>query len=138
MPMIYVMLHEGKSAEYKQQVSDGIHAAMVNVLHVPPDTYDHFFSEKAKGDMVYDRKYFGVERTDDMMFIQFFFNTRPAALKQKLFERVADEITQRTGLRREDLLMSIVEVAADNWWAFGRTTDPKTGFDTRMKDGGDA
>ena len=138
MPMIYVFQHEGKSAEHKKKVSDGIHAAMVNVLNVPEDTYDQFFFDKAKSDMVYDRKYFNIARSEDMMFIQFFFNTRPPALKQKFFERVVAEVTQRTGMQQEDMLLSIVEVAPENWWAYGRTIDPKTGFDTRMKNGGEA
>lgn len=133
MPMVYIWMHEGKDAEYKKQVSEGIHAAMMDVLGVPDDTWDQFFNEMEKGNMVYDQNYFGVHRSPDMMFIHFFFNTRPREMKERFFEAVADEVTKRSGLRREDLLMSITEVPWENWWAFGRTVDPKTGFDTRMK-----
>ena len=137
MPIINISLYEGKSPEFKKKISDAIHAAMTEVLHVPLDTYDHFFFDKAKSDMVFDRNYFGIERTEGMIFIQFFFNARPPALKAKFFDRVAHEITTRVpSHRQEDLLMCIVEVAPENWWAYGRTIDPVTGFDTRMKDGG--
>lgn len=83
--------------------------------------------------MVYDPNYFNVPRSPDIIFIHFFFNTRPKEMKERFFEAVADEVTKRTSLHREDLLMAITEVPAENWWAYGRTVDPKTGFDTRMK-----
>ena len=133
MPMVYIQMHEGKDAAYKKAVSEGIHAAMMDVLGVPDDTWDQFFHEHKPGNMVYDRNYFDVPRSEDMMFIHFFFNTRPKEMKERFFEAVADEVTKRSGLRREDLLMAITEVPWENWWAFGRTVDPKTGFDTRMK-----
>ena len=40
MPMVYIQMHEGKDAAYKKAVSDGIHAAMLDVLGVPDDTWD--------------------------------------------------------------------------------------------------
>lgn len=133
MPIVYIWMHEGKDSEYKKQVSEGIHAAMMNVLGVLEDTWDQFFNEMQPGNMVYDPNYFGIRRSPDMIFIHFFFNTRPKEMKERFFEAVADEVTKRSGLRREDLLMSITEVSWENWWAYGRTVDPETGFDTRMK-----
>lgn len=123
MPMVYIWMHEGKSADYKKQVSDGIHAAMMDVLGVPEDTWDQFFNEMQPGNMVYDPNYFGVHRSPDIMFIHFFFNTRPKEMKDRFFEAVADQVTSRAGLRREDLLMAITEMPWENWWAMaGRLT----------------
>ena len=67
------------------------------------------------------------------MFIHFFFNTRPKEIKDRFFKAVADEVTERAGLRREDLLMAITGAPWKNLWTYGRTVDPTTGFDTRMK-----
>jgi len=133
MPMVYIWTHEGKSEETLKGISDGIAAAMQSVLKVPPDTFDHFINEMPKGRMIYDRNYFGVPRSEAMTFIHFFFNTRPRELKAAFFEAVADEVTRRAGLDRADLLMSITEVSAENWWAFGRSINPDTGYDTRMQ-----
>lgn len=60
--------------------------------------------------MVYDPNYFGMPRTPDMMFFHFFFNTRPKEMKERFSEAVADQVTSRSGLRSEDLLMAITEV----------------------------
>ena len=133
MPMIYIWTQEGKSEERLQAISQGVHAAMVDVLQMPPDTYDHVINELPKGRMRYDPNYFGVPRSEDMVFIHFFFNTRPSELKARFFEAVAAEVTARAQLNRADLVMSITEVAAENWWAHGRTVDPHTGYDTRMR-----
>ena len=54
-------------------------------------------------------------------------------MKDRFLGAVADEATARAGVRRQDLLMAITEGPAENWWAHGRTVDPVTGFDTRMK-----
>jgi len=66
------------------------------------------------------------------VIIRMTFNHRPPAQKAALFETVADRLVTTVGMRREDVLMTILETAAENWWATGRTIDPETGFDTRM------
>jgi phenylpyruvate tautomerase PptA (4-oxalocrotonate tautomerase family) len=133
MPMVYIWTHEGKSAARLEAISQGVHAAMVDVLKVSEDTYDHFINTLPHGRMVYDRNYFGVARSDDMVFIHFFFNTRPPALKARFLEAVAAELGTRAQLDRADLMMAITEVAPENWWAYGREVDPATGYDKRMQ-----
>jgi 4-oxalocrotonate tautomerase len=133
MPMVYIWTHEGKSEQRLQAISQGVHAAMVDVLKVTEDTYDHFINTLPHGHMVYDRNYCGVARSDDMVFIHFFFNKRTPELNARFFDAVADELAARAQLDRADLIMSITEVAPENWWAQGRTVDPVTGYDSRMQ-----
>jgi 4-oxalocrotonate tautomerase len=133
MPMVHIWMHEGKTAEYKAQISEGIHTAMMDVLGVPSDTWDQMFNEMKPGNMIYDPNYFDVPRSPDMVFVHFFFNERPKDMKERFFEAVADEVTARSGLRREDLAMAITEMPRENWWVFGRKVNPKTGYDIRMK-----
>ena len=133
MPMVYIWTHEGKSEQRLQAISQGVHAAMVDVLKVSEDTYDHFINTLPHGRMVYDRNYFNVARSEDMVFIHFFFNKRTPELKARFFEAVAAEVTARAQLSRADLIMAITEVAPENWWAYGRDVDPATGYDTRMQ-----
>lgn len=134
MPMIHIWMHRGKDADYKRRISEGIHAAMVDVLGVTEDTWDHVFNELRPGDMVYDRNYAGMQRSDDMVFIHFFLNPRPKEMKARFFNAVADEVTTRAKLARTDLMMTLTEQAPENWWAEGRVVDPQTGFDVRMSD----
>lgn len=132
MPMIHIWMHEGKDAEYRKQISEGIHFAMIDALGVPDDTWDHVFNELKPGNMVYDRNFAGVPRSDDMVFVHFFLNGRPKEMKQKLFEAVAKEVTERSGLAKENLMMTLTEQKPEDWWALGREVDPGTGLDVRM------
>jgi 4-oxalocrotonate tautomerase len=69
--------------------------------------------------MPFDREYLGVHRTDDCIFIQVTLNSgRSVELKQKFYRAVADGLHEEVNLRREDVLMNLVEVAKENW-SFG-------------------
>lgn len=80
----------------------------------------------------FDPNYFGMYQSPKAIFIQLFFNHRPAEVKKQLFETIADNLVRDAGMRREDVLQTICEVASENWWAFGRTINEETGLDSRM------
>ena len=133
MPLIEVWLREGKPAMYRKAIADGIHRAMIDVLKIPEDDYFQVTYEMSPENIIYDPNYFGVARSEDMVLIRLAFNARPAAVKQRLFETIADNLVKAPGFRREDIGMSIVETAFENWWAYARAVDPQTGTDARMK-----
>ncbi|MGW2378345.1 tautomerase family protein [Kitasatospora sp. NPDC001683] len=83
-------------------------------------------------DILHPPTFFGIECSTDSVIIWMTFKHRPPAQKAALFEAVADRLATATGLRRQDVLMTVLETAAENWWVEGRTIDPETGFDTRM------
>jgi phenylpyruvate tautomerase PptA (4-oxalocrotonate tautomerase family) len=45
-------------------------------------------------------------------------NTRTLAQKQALFARIVEQLARDPGLRPEDVFISLVEVAPENW-SFG-------------------
>ena len=132
MPLIYVAVREGNTPEQKKRIAGAIHAAMIDVLGLPEDDYNQVFLESSVENMVFDPNYFGLARSPKAIFIQMFFNHRPAEMKSRLFETIADNLVRDAGMRREDVLQTICETAIENWWALGRTIDPETGLDSRM------
>ena len=132
MPLIEVWLREGKPAPYRKAIAESIHRAMVDVMKIPEDDYFQVTYEMSAENLIYDANYFGVPRGEDMVLIKLAFNARPAAVKQRLFETIADNLVANPGLRREDIGMSIAETAFENWWAYARAVDPETGTDARM------
>lgn len=132
MPLINVWLRKGTAPEYRKAISGSIHKAMMDVLKIPEDDYFQVTGELDPENMIFDPNYFGIPRSEKMVFIRFSFNARPAAVKQRLFEATADNLVTSPGIRREDLGMSILELAPENWWAHARTVDPDTGTDSRM------
>lgn len=61
----------------------------------------------------------GVDRTDDVVFIQITLNAgRTTELKKALYARIAHRLAESPGVRPQDVLINLVEVARENW-SFG-------------------
>jgi 4-oxalocrotonate tautomerase len=119
MPLVRVSLREGKSASYRAAIGEAIHRAMIETINVPADDRFQTFTEHPSGGLVYDKKYLGIERSDDIVFIQITLNTgRTLDQKRALYRALAEKLAKEPGLRREDVLVSLVEVPKENW-SFG-------------------
>jgi len=119
VPLVRIDLIDGKSPEYRAQVGDVIYQAMVESINVPINDRFQVITEHAKSDIPFDRDYLGIHRTDDCIFIQITLSTgRTVEMKQHLYKAIVDGLHETLGLRREDVLINLVEVAKENW-SFG-------------------
>lgn len=66
--------------------------------------------------------------------VQIFFTARPAAVKERRYDAIADNLEQAPGLARTDLMINIAEVAPENWWLEGRRIEPGPGTKTRVSE----
>jgi 4-oxalocrotonate tautomerase len=120
MPLVRISLREGKPASYRVSIGEAIHQAMVETINVPADDRFQTFTEHPPDGIVFDRKYLGIERTDDVVVIQITLNTgRTLDQKRALYRTLAEKLTKSPGLRSEDVLVSLVEVPKENW-SFGK------------------
>src|ERR1700691_1168513 len=119
MPLGRISLREGKSEAYKKAVADGVHQAMVEGADVPAKDRFQVVTEHPAGGLIYDPSYLGIERSDDVVFVQITLSTgRKPAQKRKLFQRISEILSENPGLRPQDLMINLVEVAWENW-SFG-------------------
>jgi 4-oxalocrotonate tautomerase len=119
MPFVRIDLRAGKSAEYRQTAGDVVYEAMRASLNVPENDRFQVITEHAPGDMIFDPGYLGVARSSDCVFVQVTLNEgRDLAQKRAFYKAVADGLHARLGLRREDVLLNLVEVKKENW-SFG-------------------
>ncbi|HYS64492.1 MAG TPA: tautomerase family protein [Paraburkholderia sp.] len=119
MPLTRIALRAGKPAEYRKALTDSIQRALVGTFNVPKDDIFMLLSEHDAGNLIYDRQYLNIERSDDFVAIQLTVsNTRTLEQKKALYKRIADELAESPGLRREDVFISLVEVDKENW-SFG-------------------
>ncbi len=119
MPLVRISLRMGKSDAYKKALSDGVHQAMVEALDVPAQDRFQVIAEHPAGGLVYDASYLGVQRSDNIVLVQITLSTgRKPGQKRKLFQRMADLLQKDPGLRPQDLMINLVEVAWENW-SFG-------------------
>lgn len=119
MPLVRISLREGKSEDYRQALADGVHRAMVEAIDAPrQDRFQIITEHPAKG-LIYDPNYLGIDRGDNIVIVQITLSAgRKLAQKRKLFERMAEILAEKPGLRPQDLVINLVEVAWENW-SFG-------------------
>ncbi|HTH74479.1 MAG TPA: tautomerase family protein [Trinickia sp.] len=119
MPLARISLPAGRSAEYKKSIADGVLRALVETFNVPKDDQFTVFSDHAAEDLIYNRHYLGIERSDGFVMIQLTVsNTRPLEKKRALYRRIVDLLAENPGVRKEDVFISLVEVLPEDW-SFG-------------------
>lgn len=119
MPLTRIALRAGKPAEYRKALTDSIQRSLVDTFNVPKDDIFMLITEHETGNFVYDKQYLNVQRSDDLVLIQITLNnTRTLEQKKALYKRMADELAESPGLRREDVFINLVEVLKENW-SFG-------------------
>ncbi len=119
MPLVRISLARGKPDVYRAALGEGVHRAMVETIGVPADDRFQVITEHAPGDLVYDPAYLGVTRSPDVVFVQITLNAgRTVEKKKALYARIAELLAASPGVRKEDVLVCLVEVAKENW-SFG-------------------
>lgn len=119
MPFVRISLREGKPPAYRKTISDGVYAAMLATIDVPAGDRFQVITEHPADGLIYDPGYLGISRTDEVVFIQVTLSQgRSLELKKAFYARVAENLAKSPGLRKEDVLISLVEVPKENW-SFG-------------------
>ena len=119
MPLVRIDLVEGKSPEYRKQAGQIVYQALLDAFAVPKDDRFQIVTEHDKAELLFDRDYLGIHRSDDCIFIQITLNSgRAVEMKQRFYKAVADGLHDTLKLRREDVFINMVEVPKENW-SFG-------------------
>jgi phenylpyruvate tautomerase PptA (4-oxalocrotonate tautomerase family) len=118
MPLARIELARGKSAEHIKAIGQAVYDAML-AIGVPQNDRFQVITEHDPAHLVFDRSYLGIERTDDFILVQITMNEgRTLELKKKLYQGIAEGIAAATGVRKQDVMINLVEVKKENW-SFG-------------------
>jgi phenylpyruvate tautomerase PptA (4-oxalocrotonate tautomerase family) len=120
MPLIRIDVADTTSAEVVTAISETVYAAMVDVAKVPANDKFQIVTRHPAAELIYpENGYLGISYTKDIIFIQvIWLSGRTIEIKKAFYAAVANGIHQRTGRRREDIFISLVDVARENW-SFG-------------------
>jgi 4-oxalocrotonate tautomerase len=119
MPLIRISLRPGKPVDYRRAIADNVYAALRETFDVPENDFFATVTEHTPEDFIYDRQYFNIDRTDDLILIQLTVsNTRTVEQKKALYRRIVERLGTKVGLRPQDVFINLVEVAKANW-SFG-------------------
>ncbi len=119
MPLVRIDLAKGKTADHRKAIGEIIYKAMTEVINVPKDDKFQVITEHAPGDLNFPESYLGIAYSRDIIFIQITLNAgRTIDMKKAFYKRIADDLHEQLKIRREDVVINLVEVAKENW-SFG-------------------
>jgi phenylpyruvate tautomerase PptA (4-oxalocrotonate tautomerase family) len=116
MPLVHISLRSGKSETWRQAIFDGVYQALRDTFDVPEDDQFMAIHEHEPANFRYGARCFGIERSDDLVYIQLTVNnTRTTDQKKALYRRMAGLLAENPGLRPQDVFINLVEVQKENW-----------------------
>ncbi|RYB01683.1 tautomerase family protein [Lichenibacterium ramalinae] len=119
MPLVRVDMPAGRSPEVRAALGDAIQQALHDALGVPLAERFQVIAEHPPGGLVVDPGYLGIARSAEAVIVQVTLNRgRDAASKRHFHATLADALQAATGMRREDLVVSLVEAGPEDW-SFG-------------------
>ena len=119
MPLVRIDLAAGKSPVYRKSVGAIVHKAMTETINVPADDKFQIITEHAADEFNMTPSYLGITYSADLIVIQITLNAgRTVEMKQAFFKSLVDGLHAELGIRREDVVINLVEVTKENW-SFG-------------------
>jgi 4-oxalocrotonate tautomerase len=119
MPLVRIALRRGKSPAYIAALRNGIYEAMHESFSVPENDRFILVSQHDAEEFDYDPGYLGIARSDDLVVVQIACNnTRTVEQKQAFYRAIAEKLAANPGVRKEDVLINLLETAKENW-SFG-------------------
>ena len=116
MPLVRIEVPAGKPVDYRSAIGEIVYTTMVGVINVPKDDRFEVITEHSSADLVIDPSYLGIQRSKDAVLIQITLNEgRTVALKQAFYKALVEALHTGVGLRREDVVINLVEVKKENW-----------------------
>jgi phenylpyruvate tautomerase PptA (4-oxalocrotonate tautomerase family) len=119
MPLVRIDIRKSSDSTLGARIGEIVYRSMVGTIGVPEHDNFHVITEHDAQHLIYDPTYLGIERTDRLVVIQITLNEgRTLERKQALYQAIADGLHERLAIRREDVLINLVEVKKENW-SFG-------------------
>jgi 4-oxalocrotonate tautomerase len=120
MPLVRIDISKTASRERLRDVGDAVYNAMTAVANVPE--YDKFqvVTRHEPDEIIYPEEgYLGIDYTPDLIIIQVtWVGGRSTEVKKKFYRHIADEIHAKQGVRKQDIVISLVDSDREDW-SFG-------------------
>jgi 4-oxalocrotonate tautomerase len=119
MPLVRIELIRGRPEPEIAAIGNAVQTALVQTMDVPERDRFQVITEHAPNRFIYNRSYLGVERTDNVVFIQVFLSKgRTTEQKQAFYAKAAQLLAADANVRPGDVAVAIVENTREDW-SFG-------------------
>ena len=118
-PLVRIDLHQAYNSEDSKTIGEIVYRAMEEEVSVPKNDKFQIITKHDTSEINIPESYLGIKYTDKIVIIQITLNGgRSTELKKKLYKRIAEDLNKDLDIRKEDVFISLVEVAKENW-SFG-------------------
>ncbi len=119
MPFVRISLLKELPLDSKEKVSHAIHESLIQEFNIPENDYFHIIEELEAHQLKYPSSYLGISHSRSMVFVQIIAGAgRTVQQKERLYAGIAERISAGTSIRKEDIIIVLVENSVDNW-SFG-------------------
>jgi 4-oxalocrotonate tautomerase len=120
MPLARIDINRDASPELVGVVSEAIYKAMVEIANVPVHDKFQVINRHTADEIIFPKEgYLGLTYSRDLIIIQItWVRGRSTEVKKKFFRQVAEEIHTKGGVRKEDVLIQLVDSSREDW-SFG-------------------
>ena len=119
MPLVRITLAAGRPEAERRRIADAVHQALVATANVPAADRFQVVQEVPAAALIWDALFLGQSRSPRVVFVEITLNSgRTVEVKKALYAAIASGLGAAAGLRPDDVLVNLVEVARENW-SFG-------------------
>ncbi len=116
MPMVQVDLRRDVFQEKGKAISQAIHAGLIEGLDMPADDLFQVFRPHDDGELVFSPDFGGADRKDLILLRITMAHMFPVDTKRRMYKALVQRLEQ-AGVRRDDILVCVVDVGFDDWYA---------------------
>jgi 4-oxalocrotonate tautomerase len=119
VPLVRIDLPESVAPERRTAIADVVYQTMVEVLGVPDKDRFQIITAHTEATLLIDPTYLDIERSGEAFIVDITLNAgRSVDVKKAFYAMLAKRLGERAGVRPQDVVVTLTEVAKENW-SFG-------------------
>jgi phenylpyruvate tautomerase PptA (4-oxalocrotonate tautomerase family) len=118
VPLLRFDLVAGRTDAELRALLDAAHDAMLEAFSVPPGDRYQLVHQHPRNEMVVLDTDLGIERTDNVVFLQMTSRRRTQEQKEDFYRFLTRNLEKECGIAPSDVVVSVVE-NGDADWSFG-------------------
>lgn len=116
MPIVRTAVKSGTSAQTKEKIVMGIHAALVEGIGMPQDELFNLVQDYDLADFFYSRSFNGIARSDSVVMVEITMRRgRSDAMKTALYAAITRNLERDAQISPKDVLIFMHENDHSDW-----------------------
>lgn len=127
MPLIKLDMIKGREKEEIKSILDITYNVMLDAFQAPKGDKYLIVNQHEDYEMEILDTGLGIERTDDVIVLTIVSRPRTKEQKTTFYKNLVNTLHEKVGIRKEDIMISLVENTDENWSFFNGEAQFLTG-----------